>query len=231
MSEVPVIVFILPPIVLVMLVYTLVMRKRGMAATTHATVGAFAQRLGLSIIEGDPSTNLYYLSSPGRNETHSIRLAGMPYGRKVEFDFTDGRRTQDYLVLVTTTYTWGCYLVVHVNRPFPDFEVSPRQPVQYLEPTLLLGHLPEIRTGDPALDQTYRVVSTDPRLGPALAPALRRFAGFTYMHLVGQRGVVMIPMTRTGLNYVVNDAERALQALIEVAAAIDGQPAVMNAHA
>jgi hypothetical protein len=230
MPDLPIYVYVLPPIVIAMLIASVVMRRRGIAGTQHATVGALAQRLGLSILEGDPSTNLYYLTQPGRNETHSIRLAGQPYGRRVEFDFTNGKRTQDYLVLVSTTYTWGCYLAVHLNAPVPDFEVTARQPTQYLEPEVMLSSLPEVRTGDPELDSNYRIVSADPRIAPALAPALRQLSGMLYVHLVAQKGVVMMPITRTGLNYVVHDAERVLQALVTAAGALDGQPAPQQVY-
>lgn len=231
MSNVPFIVYVLPPIVILMFVGSIILRRRGIAQTQHATVGALAQRLGLSIVEGDPSTNLYYLTQPGRNDTHSIRLAGTPFGRRVEFDFTNGKRTQDLLVLVTTTYTWGCYLVVHLHAPVADFEVTARQPTQYLEPNLMHASLPEIHTGDPSLDASYRITASDPRIGPALAPALRLLGGMLYVHLVAQKGVLMVPITRTGLNYVVHDAERILQAMITAAAALDGHLVPTVPHA
>lgn len=222
-------VYVLVPIVLGFFVWSIVMRKKGIAQTQHATVGALAQRLGLSIVEGEPSMNLYYLTQPGRNETQSIRLQGTPYGRRVEFDFTNGKRTQDFLVLVRTTYTWGCYLVVYLDGHAADFEVTPRQPTQYLEPEVMLSHLPEIASGDPLIDATYRIVASDPRVGPALAPALQQLSGMLYVHLVGQNGVVMVPITRTGLNYVVHDAERLLQAMVTAAGALDGRASMAAA--
>jgi hypothetical protein len=221
--ELPVIVYILPPIVIAMLIFSVVMRRRGLAQTQHATLGALASRLGLAVHEGDPTLNLYYLSQPTGNYTRSLRLGGVPYGHQTEFDFTDGSRTQDFLVLVRTTHAWGCYLVVRVGIAFAEFEVSLRQPPQYLEPNTMLPHLPEITSGNPQIDAIYRIASPDPRLGPVLAVALPQLDGKGYVHIVGQGNAVMIPVTRFGLSYFVHDAEAYLYVLETIASHLEGK--------
>ena len=221
--DVPIIVYILPPIVIGMLVFSVVMRRRGMAQTQHATLGSLAQRLGLGVVEGDPTLNLYYLSQPSGNYTRSLRLKGAPYGHQVDFDFTDGTRVQDFLVLVKTTTSWGCYLVVRVPIAFAEFEVTLRQPPQYLEAHPLLPQLPEIGSGNPQVDATYRIQSNDPRLGPALAAALPQLSGKGYVHIVGQGNAVMIPVTRYGLSYFVHDAEAYLYVLETIASYLEGK--------
>ena len=113
------VVYVMPVLVLALVVYGFVARKRGLAATTHATVGALAQRLGLQVQQGDPSINLYYLAQPNRDYDRNIVLAGAPYGREVKWDLTDGTRSQDFLVLVRATTTWGCFLVARVGATLP----------------------------------------------------------------------------------------------------------------
>jgi hypothetical protein len=225
------IVYVMPVLVLALLVYGFVVRKRGLAATTHATVGALAQRLGLQVIQGDPSINLYYLAQPNRNYERNIQLVGAPYGREVKWDLTDGTRSQDFLVLVKVTTTWGCFLVARVGAHFPDFEVKLRNPNQYLVPEISLPHLPETLTGDPAIDATFRVAIADPRYAPSLVPAIQALAGQLYVHIVGQGGVVMIPITRFGLGYFVNAAEQYLYALEVLACILEGRqpPAILAA--
>lgn len=224
-------VYVMPVIVIAMLVYTFVMRKRGLAATTHATVGSMAQRLGLQVIQGDPSINLYYLAQPNRNYKRNIQLVGAPYGREVKWDLTDGTRSQDFLVVVKVTTTWGCFLVAKVGAYVPDFDVKLRSPNQYLVPDASLPHLPEALTGDPSIDAAYRVAIADPRYAPSLVPAIKALAGELYVHIVGQGGVVMIPITRFGLPYFVNAAEKYLYALEVLACTLEGKqpPATLAA--
>jgi hypothetical protein len=224
------IVYVMPVLVVALLVYTFAMRKRGIAATTHATVGSLAQRLGLQVVQGDPSINLYYLAQPNRDYDRNIQLVGAPYGREVKWDLTDGTRSQDFLVLVKVTTTWGCFLVARVGAHFPEFEVKLRNPNEYLVPETSLPHLPEASTGDPTIDATFRVAIADPRYAPLLVPAIQALAGQLYVHFVGQGGVVMIPITRYGLSYFVNAAEQYLHALEMLACALEGrQPPAIRA--
>jgi hypothetical protein len=225
------IVYVMPVIVLALVIYTFVMRKRGLAATTHATVGSMAQRLGLQVIQGDPSINLYYLAQPNRNYQRNIQLVGAPYGREIRWDLTDGTRSQDFLVIVKVTTTWGCFLVARVAAHFPDFEVKLRNPNQYLVPETSLPHLPEAPTGEPSIDAAYRVAIADPRYAPSLVPAIQALAGQLYVHIIGQGGVVMIPITRFGLSYFVHAAEQYLYALEVLACTLEGRhpPATLAA--
>jgi hypothetical protein len=219
----PIYYYVMPVIVLAFVAYTFVMRRRGLASTTHATVGSLAQRLGLQLIQGDPSINLYYLAQPNRNYKRNIQLVGAPYGREVKWDLTDGTRSQDFLVLVKVTTTWGCFLVARVNAHVPDFEITLRNPNQYLVPERSLPHLPEAPTGDPSIDSAYRVAIADPRYAPSLAPAIKALAGQIYVHVIGQGGVVMIPITRVGLSYFVHAAEQYLYALEVLACTLEGR--------
>ncbi|MEZ4437885.1 MAG: hypothetical protein R3B72_02270 [Polyangiaceae bacterium] len=222
--DLPIVVYILPPIVLAMVVFSIVARRRGLAQTQHATVGALAQRLGLHVQAGDPSTNLYYLSQPSGDFERRIRLAGAPRGRRIDWAFADGQSTQDFLLVAFSTHRFGCYLGVEVGVPFADFEITLRQPPQYLEPSPMLAHLPEVRSGDPAVDAAYLVRAGDMRLAPALVPAIHALRGRGYVHIVGQQGRLMLPITRYGLPYFVHDAEAYVQILEIFACLFEGRP-------
>jgi hypothetical protein len=223
--------YFLPVLVVALFIYSYVARKRGMAASQHATVGALAQRLGLNVLEGDTKINLYYLSQPNRNYRRNIRLEGAPYGRRLRFDFTDGHRTQDFLVAVKVTTTWGCFLVAEVAVPFPEFELTLRSPNQYLVPETIMTHLLEAPTGDPRLDAAYRVAIADPRWASALIPALQALSGQVYVHVVGQGNTVMISFSRVGLAYFANAAEQYSHALEVLACSLEGKqpPAALPA--
>ena len=227
----PVYIYVLPVVVVAMVIYTVVMRKRGMAATQHATVGSLAQRLGLQVIQGDSSTNLYYLSQPNRDYKRNIQLVGAPYGREVRWDLTDGTRSQDFLVAVKVTTTWGCFLVAKVAAHFPEFEITLESPNEYLVPERMLPYLPETMTGDPTVDAAYRVAVADPRWASQLVAGIRALTGELYVHIVGQGGVVMVPLTRFGLPYFANAAEKYLYCLEVLACTLEGKqpPATLAA--
>lgn len=218
-------VYVIPVLAVAALIYSFIARRKGLAATGHVTVGAVAGRLGLQVVEGDPSLNLYYLSQPGRDYRRNIRLEGAPQGRRMRWDFTDGIRHQDFLVVVKRTTTWGCFLVVEAGVAFPEFEITLRAPNEYLVPETMLGHLPEAPTGDPSVDQTFCIRVADPRWAPALAPVARALAGQLYVHVVGQGGSIMMPITRMGLPYFAHAAEQYAYALEVAACGFEGKQA------
>jgi hypothetical protein len=218
----PVYVYIIPVLCVGLFIWQIIARRRGMAATTHATVGGIAQRLGLQVVEGDAKLNLFYLSQPNRDYRRNIRMDGAPHGRRLRWDFTDGIRHQDFVLLVKRTTTWGCYLVADVHVGFPPFEVVLRRPNEYLVPDRMHHDLPEARTGDPAIDQAYRIAIGDPSWAPALIPAIRALGRQEYVHIVGQGAVVMMPLSRYGLPYFAHAAEQFAHALEVVACTFEG---------
>jgi hypothetical protein len=209
--------------VILLLVYTVVMRRRGMAATPHATVGALANRLGLQVMEGDPTLNLHYLSQPTLDYKRRIVLEGAPHGRPLTWEFSDGTRTQDYVFYVRKTHSWGCFLVARVGVPIADFEVVLRQPTQYLEPHGLLEGLGEVWTGHPDIDATFKITSSDARVAALLAPMLRLLMGKLYVHIAAQGSVMMMPLTRYAMPYFVHDAEAYTHALESLCCALEGR--------
>ncbi len=215
-------VYIVPPIVLALLIYQLVMRKRGLASTQHATLAVLAQRLGLTILQGDPKLNLYYLTSPNKNYKRTIHMQGHPYGHQASFGFTDGFKTSDYLVMVKHTTTWGCQLIVRPNVQIPDFEIVHRRPARYLEPKRVHDRFPEVGLGQPQLDSKYKVTTLDPRVTAAIAHVAHLFEGKTYFHIAAHGGAVMIPLTRLGMPYFVHAAEDMLYMLEALVHALEG---------
>jgi hypothetical protein len=212
-----------PVLVVALLVWQFAMRRKGLADTKYATVGALAQRLGLSVVQGDPKLNLYYLSKPNGNYKRTVELSGMPNGRPLHWEFTDGSKKRDFLVLIKITTTWGCYFTARVGVPFPAFEVTLRNPNEYLVPQPMQPNLPEAYTGDHQIDSHYRIAIADPRWAPALLPVLRTLQSELYVHLVGSGDTIMIPLTRYALPYFVHAAELNSYALEVLACSFEGK--------
>ena len=110
-------------------------------------------------------------------------MTGSPYGRRAAL----------------TSFTWGegellawprgvvqALWVATTTETVPDFEVTLRDPEHKLEPTVLfeLGRgILEARTGDPAIDERFRIVTDLPIIAPLLRPALERLADQRFVHL------------------------------------------------
>ncbi len=176
-----------------------------MAANADKNLASIAQRLGLSIAEGDGNVNLLYFQQPVRDFSRTIRLAGQPYGRPVEFLITDGQKTSEYRVARKITTTFGCWLETKASAlMLPPFEVALRSPNQYLVAPQNLADRPqmaEASTGDPQLDAKFVVRTSDPRIAPALVPALRAISGELYVHIAGEGERLWSSITRMGLPY------------------------------
>ena len=218
----PVYLYVIPVVFLAAIVVPLILRRRGMAATTHATLGALAARLGLQVVEGDPSTNLYYLWQPNRDFTRTLRLEGAPYGRRVTLEYTEGQKTTELLVYSETTHRFGCWLVLDTHG-LGDFEVTLRQPNEYLLADQALAHLGGLRTGDPQLDAMFCIRGTDPTVATRLAPALRSLATHAYVHVLSRGRALTMPMTKYGLPMFVEAAEAYLLAMEGIAATLEGR--------
>lgn len=217
------VIYLIPVIIVAFLIRAVVGQKRRRAATTHATLAAMAQRLGLAVIEGDPELNLYFLWHSDEDYRRNLCLEGRPFGRRLRWDFSDGQSIRDFVMVLEVTSSWACYLVADVNAQFPDFEATVRNPHPSLVPRRLHTTLPEVATGDPQIDAQYRIATADPRWAPALVPALRLLANQQYVHMVGQAGVVMIPITKMGLSSFVEAAEQYSHALEVLACSLEGK--------
>lgn len=209
-------------------------QKAQIAEHRDKSLRAVAERLGLALVEGDPELNLYYFQQPSLDFARRAVCEGRPYGRPARLLLVDGQTTDERLFSRVRTVSFGCFLEVACPVSFPPFEVALRAPSEYLTPPVFLDDVPglrEIGTGDPALDAALRVVSTDPRVGPVLAPALRVLAGQSYVHLAGASGTLTISFGRYALPYLAMAPEEQLLALETAACALEGRPAPAAAPA
>jgi hypothetical protein len=210
--------------------YLYMMRAQKALVAEHRdkTLRAVAERLGLTVIEGDPELNLYFFQQPVLDYRRRAVCEGRPYGRPTRLLLVDGQSTEEHLFSRTRTISFGCFLEVPCPAQIPPFEVSLRAPNEYLVPPVFLDDLQglfEVSTGDPTLDATVRVVSHDPRVGPLLAPALRLLATQPYVHMAGASGTLTISYSRYALPYLAHSPEEQLLALETAACALTGRPA------
>ena len=210
--------------------YLYMMRAQKALVAEHRdkSLRAVAERLGLALVDGDPDLNLYYFQQPSSDFRRRAVCEGRPYGRPARLLLVDGQSTEERLFSRVRTVSFGCFLEVACPVQLPPFEVSLRAPNEHLVPPVFLDDVPGLRdvaTGDPTLDATLRVVSTEPRIGPLLAPALRLLAGQPYVHLAGITGTLTISYGRYALPYLAQAPEEQLLALETAACALEGRPA------
>ena len=168
--------------------------------------GELATRLGLQLIKGDPSFNFMVThanAAVARGATDSqavhidIELRGEPFGAPLSLIYLH-RQERDTGLTTTTYKTWfDCRMVVMVKQPFPPFEVTSRT-----TPTGTIVKqqtLPELPTGNPAVDAEYSVTTQEPALAQLLGQILPEFVAFgsAGVHLVGDGQRVSFIMNQT----------------------------------
>jgi hypothetical protein len=200
--------------------------KRSMGEHEDKTVRSVAERMGLSVVEGDPQLNLLYFMQPSGDYERTIRLEGRPYGRPVRLWVSDGKKTSEYVVARTITRSYGGRLTVEVPTA-PVFEVLLRNPNQYLvvEPEYADRPLQEVSTGDAMLDAHFIVRAEHPAIGPMLVHALSLLSTHLYVHLAGGNGTLWMRLERMGLSYVASAPAEYLLALETAACGVEGKPA------
>jgi hypothetical protein len=223
--------FLFPILAIGVTLYLVVLQKQrtraALVANADKSAGVIASRLGLTLVEGDPTLNLLYLMQPAGEFKRRVRMAGTPYGHPVELDFADGYEvTKDLYVYREATITFRCMLSVAVNAAFPDFEVTLRTPNPYLTPECAItGQVGEARLPQPQLDELLRVATNDPRVAHALAPVLSLLATQPFVHVLGTKGRVLTFFPRMGVPYFASAPEEYLFALESIACALEGRPA------
>ena len=161
---------------------------------TQFRVGALAQRLGLQVVAGDPSFNLFIRQAnvdvargpaDGRPIQLEVRLEGSPNGVPLALEYLYRVEQVTGLGRVTWRIWFDCRMAVTPPRSFPPFEVISRSaPLGPIARTLAL---PVQSTGQPAIDASYEVATDDPALASYLGQHLAPFAQFgnAGVHLVG----------------------------------------------
>lgn len=233
MSNIPPVVFAGPVIAVVALLVLPRFGKAMMASTDKKyaewRLGDLSQRLGLQIVEGDPTMNLMQAQTAhnmakgkaGRGlrsltdlqkETR-IRMEGAPYGRPTQFLFRSMTRQTDAMVAKFIKTEFECRFSVRLPFAPPPFEIVLRRPSGAYKVKPELG-LPEQSFGDAGLDGHLVLCSTDPRIGPALAPAMAGLMQHTYLHIQGNGDVISSLTDETGYSaatYYIYETQQTLE--------------------
>jgi hypothetical protein len=221
------IVIILVVAVVALFIYQRVRLKQGLAENQDKAFGAVADRLGMHVEVGDPSTNLLYFMEKMGNYERELRASGQPYAHPASFQVIDGVKKQDLIVVRRVTRTYGCFLQLKLRVQIPPFEVVLRNPNQYLIPTQEMAERPELRempSGNPAVDAQFVIRTADPRTAASLAAALQILAQQLFVHLAGEGDELWVNITRMGLPYFAAAPEEYMLAIETAACALEGQP-------
>lgn len=196
--------------------------------------GNLAQRLGLTLLQGDPTFNVFITQAnvdvnrgpKDKQPLHiELRAAGAPQGVPLEFVYLY-RVEQDTGFAQVTWRTWfDCRLTARTKQPFPPFEVITRQPpVTPIAQTLALPPLP---TGNALVDTTYLVTTQEPGMAQVLGELLVGFVTFqnSGVHLIGDGTSVSFVMEQSKSPLLANAlyyAEQMATELSQLARRIGG---------
>lgn len=225
-------VFLGPVVALVAVVVVVVSRKQALGAAqanyAHFALGPLSQRLGLTLVSGDPAANLML---PPHN-THgtdvlsdgpylwNVVLQGAPRGRPVDVVYFHERTAVRELGKVRYTYRDLGYVGVQLARPVPDFEVvSRRSSLGALSRKL---PLPEQNFG-PAGGE-FQFATNVPAMGPLVASHVARFEAplRAYgVHLVCAEGQLRFYADRNHVSGVLYFVESIIPVLEQLAAGLE----------
>jgi hypothetical protein len=239
------------------IVYLFAFRGRGakgMRATVADTpqfgLGAMAQQMGLTVVEGDPQESLVYALGVHRSEkipvgatfgshttTTRMRMAGNPGGRPTDFVFFAETRSEwvggtRMAGRMAHSTSFDCRLAVQVPVAVPPFEIVLAKEIRGLETELLL-RLPRQRFGVRDLDSRLALTASDPRLGPALAPVASGMTHFESLHIVGQGSALYYVTTENASSVALHrlvEAQRILDALSDVLTGAGPAPGASQPH-
>jgi hypothetical protein len=210
MGDFPIQAILVPAVGLAFVVFFLVNRKRMLAKhdATYAQyrVGEMANRLGLTLVEGDPTFNLFIQQAhvdiqrgpaDGRPVHIQVRMTGEPGGRPLEF-FYMYRLEQETGMGSVVWRTWTeCRMTATPQKPFPPFEVvSKKAPLGPIATVLALAPVP---TGNAQVDATHSVMTQEPAMAKLLGevvPGFHVFENGSGIHLVGDGQRVSFRMQR-----------------------------------
>jgi hypothetical protein len=234
--------YLLPLIVVVALAFPFVMMRLTDVLYAKYRVGNIARRMGLTLAEGDPKLNLVQATqehaakfetgtggsflSRFLNSTKEtkVRLVGAPHGRPTEFVYWRRHDTKDRLVVITQESWFECRMSLQVPVAFPEFEIVRQRPhmgVYGPKPQPELP-LPPQRFGAPQLDSTLKLTAAEPRLGPALAPAVAPLGSLEFVHVQGRNGAIHWLANEEGSMYACRRLPEAQQVLERIADVLAG---------
>ena len=218
--------------------FWLFMRKKALAGHAQmeqkderARVGEIAKRLGLSVVAGDPNFNLMHTGrwkdlGDARGTTGhvsrpdiEVTLQGESGGRATQLIYVDKIRVQQDILSREIHRWFDARLIIKVRAPFPDFEIYTRNPNEHARPEPQLALVPQ-SFGDAALDSQYILKTGDPRVGAAVAEALKSTPPLWYTHFIGTDGTIAFRAVEHSAP-LLGDAEKILMVLDEMASAIE----------
>jgi len=202
-----------------------------------------AQRMGLTVAEGDPRLNLLnaipehnfklgtaiggnWLSRALMDSTKEtkVRLVGAPRGRPTEFVYHRRHDTRDRLLVITTDSWFECRMSVQVPVAFAEFEIVRRRPhmgVYGPKPRPELP-LPPQPFGNAELDRKLVLTTAEPGLGPTLGLAVEGLTALEFVHVQGRNGAVHWLATEESSMYAIRRLVEAQQVLEQVADVLAG---------
>jgi hypothetical protein len=176
-------------------------RKQIAGQYAHSKAGALAQRLGLTLVRGNPETNLQFADKGGVEHQHTdVLLSGTPHGVPTEIVYF--RKAKDatsvgsaLLGRSVTEVTWDCRIAARIETHVGRFQIRLKKPAQYLDASNYFDtELPLASFGVPELDAVLLLEADDPSIGPKLASIVGPLTTMPYVHVVGERGHVSFDM-------------------------------------
>jgi hypothetical protein len=239
MGDFPIQVLLFPVLGLAFVVFFLVRRKSMLAKHdaeySQYRVGEMAQRLGLSVVQGDPQFNLFIQHAnvdmqrgprDGRPVHIEVRMTGERGGRPLELYYLY-RLEQETGMVEVVWRTWTeCRMSVTANQAFPPFEVVSKKPP--MGPIATVQALAPMSTGNPSVDATHSVMTQEPAMAKLLGELIPSFAVFetgSGIHLVGDGQHVTFKMQRDKAPLMANAlyyAEQMAELLANLAARVGG---------
>lgn len=246
MTGVPVYIFILPVVGISMALFWSFAGRRMMAGNdrkySQYRAGELAQRMGLQIVEGDPSLNMmmaqttHNMSSARRpsggamgrmlgdkDKQTRVRLEGAPYGRPTQVLFDSYTKSQERLVAHITSWSFVYRMSVQMPVEVPPFEIVLRKGGARGIKARPEWKLPKQSFGSPDLDAKLQLRCEDRRLGPHLAPAVSGLTSHKYLHIQGSGGVISsIAEDPDATTFVTMELEQTQLVLEHMANALAG---------
>ncbi len=153
-----------------------------------------ARRLGLVLVEGDPTFNLMNRGSNReflrgarlfRPVDLRLRMAGAIDDVAVELRYHFAQKKSISLVSVTYQTAQDCRITARPARPFPPFEVISRQTTR--GPIVGKTGVAQMATGRPDVDAALAVATLEPAMAQLLGEMMGWFAPVAAagVHLVG----------------------------------------------
>ncbi|MGE3635540.1 MAG: hypothetical protein AB7P00_36890, partial [Sandaracinaceae bacterium] len=189
MGDFPIQAIVFPVLAIAFAIFYLFYRRRSLAQhdTQYANyrAGELAQRMGLTLVSGDPAFNLFIQQAhvdvqrgpSDKKPIHiEVRMTGAPHGPPLELYFLY-RVEQETNFNTVTWRTWTeCRVTATAKQPFPPFEVMSKSAP--LGPIAAIQALPPTPTGNPQVDATHTVCTREPAMAQLLGQVIPEYVAF-----------------------------------------------------